>query len=81
MILSFIDIRKVPREMLKTEGEHLPRDLANVNEWKIMFDPHIENYISQEQIFINITMNLRPHASSFREIFKHAVNAQYQYER
>ena len=35
----FINIRKVPREVLKTEGEargiqHLPRDLANVNEWQ-----------------------------------------------
>ena len=33
----FINIRKVPRELLKTEDEargiqHLPRDLANVNE-------------------------------------------------
>ena len=33
----FINIRKVPREVLKTEGEargfqHLPRDLGNVNE-------------------------------------------------
>ena len=43
MILSFINIRKVPREMLKTSGfQHLPGDLANVNEWKIMFDPYIE---------------------------------------
>ena len=47
MILSFINIRKVPREMLKTSGfalglQHLPRDLANVNEWKIMFDPYIQ---------------------------------------
>ena len=48
MILSFINIRKAPREVLKTEGEdlalgfqHLPRGLANVNEWKIMFDPYI----------------------------------------
>ena len=46
MILSFVNIRKVPREMLKTSGfalgfQHLPRDLANVNEWKIMFDPYI----------------------------------------
>ena len=45
MILSFINIRKVPREALKTSGfalgfQHLPRDLANVNEWKIMFDPY-----------------------------------------
>ena len=51
MILSFINIRKVPREMLKTSGfalgfQHLPRDRANVNEWKIMFDPYnkIHNY-------------------------------------
>ena len=46
MILSFINIRKVPREMLKTSSfalgfQHLPRDLANVNEWKIIFDPYI----------------------------------------
>ena len=45
MILSFINIRKVPREVLKTEGfalgfQHLPRDLANINERKIIFDPY-----------------------------------------
>ena len=44
MIYSFINIRKVPREGLKTSGftlgfQHFPRDLANVNEWKIMFGP------------------------------------------
>ena len=32
--------------MLKTSGfalgfQHLPRDIANINEWKIMFDPYI----------------------------------------
>ena len=46
MILSFIIIRKVPQGVLKSEGyalrfQHSPRDLANVNEWKIMFDPYI----------------------------------------
>ena len=51
MILSFINIRKVPREMLKTSGfvlgfQLLPRDLANVNEWKIMFDPYITNTVA-----------------------------------
>ena len=45
MIVSFINIRKVHRAMLKTSGLtlgflHLPRDLANVNEWKIKFDPY-----------------------------------------
>ena len=50
MILSFISIHKVPRDSqgpsgrLKTSGfapgfQHFPRDLGNVNEWKIMFDP------------------------------------------
>ena len=48
MILSFVNIRKVPRKMLKTSGfalgfQHFPRDLSNVNEWKIMFDPYIVN--------------------------------------
>ena len=48
MILSFINIRKFAREVLKTSGfalgfQHFHRDLANVNEWKIMFDPSIQN--------------------------------------
>ena len=46
IILSFINIRKVPSEVLKTEGkargfQHFLGDLANFNEWKIMFDPSI----------------------------------------
>ena len=41
-----INIRQVPWEVLKTSAsglrlEHLPRDLANVNAWKTMFDPYI----------------------------------------
>ena len=46
MIFQCINIRQVPREVLKTGGlgfQHLPRDLANVNAWKTMFDPYIEN--------------------------------------
>ena len=40
------NIRQVPREVLKTEAgghgfQHLPKDLANVNAWKTMFDPYI----------------------------------------
>ena len=46
MILSFTNICKVPGVVLKTEAvalgfQHFSRDLANVNEWKIMFDPSI----------------------------------------
>ena len=37
MILSFINIRKVPQFSTP------PLGLANVNEWKIMFDPYTLN--------------------------------------
>ena len=39
MVFSCINIRQVPREVLKTEAggrgfQHLPRDLANINALK-----------------------------------------------
>ena len=42
-----INIRWVPRAMLKTSGcalgfQHLPRNQANVNAGKNMFDPYID---------------------------------------
>ena len=46
MVVPCINIRQVgPREVLKTAAsglgfQHLPRDLANVNAWKTMFDPY-----------------------------------------
>ena len=45
MILSFINIRKVSREGWKPRAlplQRFSRDFANVNEWKIMFDPFIK---------------------------------------
>ena len=47
MVFQCINIRQVPREVLKTAAfglgfQHLPRDLANVNAWKNMFDPYNE---------------------------------------
>ena len=47
MIFQYINVCPVPREMLKTSAyglgfQHLPRDLANVNAWKTMFDPYIK---------------------------------------
>ena len=46
MVFQCINIRQVPWEVLKTTAfglgfQHLPRDLANVNAWKTMFDPYI----------------------------------------
>ena len=46
MVSQRINIRQVPSEVLKTAAfglgfQHLPRDLANINVWKTMFDPYI----------------------------------------
>ena len=46
MVFQCINIHQVPWEVLKTAAfglgfHHLPRDLANVNAWKTMFDPYI----------------------------------------
>ena len=46
MVFQCINIRQVPREVLKTAAsglgfQHLPRDLANVHALKTMFDPYI----------------------------------------
>ena len=48
MVFQWINIRQVPWEVLKISPsglgfKHLPRDLANVNAWKTMFDPYIES--------------------------------------
>ena len=46
MILAFIEIRK-------------PRDVANVNKWKIMFDPsiHIQIVLNQALLLIHCITN------------------------
>ena len=48
MVFQCIDIRQVPWEVLKTAAfgrgfQHFPRDLANVDAWKTMFDPYIDS--------------------------------------
>ena len=61
MILLFINIRYVPRKWLKTSGfalgfQRFPRDLADVNEWKIMFDPSIERLSYKHRIVLMPTI-------------------------
>ena len=80
VILSFINIRKVPREISKTSGfcfQHLPRNLANVNEWKIMFDPYnvmgISLNISRDKTFHEINMMLKLNKLP-REPYKYIAN-------
>ena len=55
MVFQCINIRQLPKEVLKTAAsglgfQHLPRDLANVNAWKTKFDPYI-NMTSHESQF------------------------------
>ena len=52
MILSFINIRKVPREGCFALGfQHFPLDLVDVFEWKIMFDPSNNNTIQYKVVY------------------------------
>ena len=64
MVFQCINIRQVPWEVLKTAAfglgfQHLPRDLANVNAWKTMFDFYSDDFRSlmssvlQGQLFLN----------------------------
>ena len=62
MVFQCINIRQVPWEMLKTAAfglgfQHLPRDLANVNAWKTMFDPYIKRQ-DVESTFIRRCFNI-----------------------
>ena len=62
MVFQCINIRQVPWEVLKTEAEgrgfqHLPRDLANVNAWKTMFDPYIR-YTCQKVLLLSLRLKL-----------------------
>ena len=46
IVFQCINVCKVPRELLKTSAfglgfQHLPRDMANVNARKTMFDAYI----------------------------------------
>ena len=53
MVFQCINIRQVPKHVLKTRAfglsfQHLPWDLANVNAWKTMFDPYIDGSETQD---------------------------------
>ena len=55
MFFQCINIRQVPWEVLKTTAfglgfQHLPRDLANDNTWKTMFDPYIGKSMCTELV-------------------------------
>ena len=57
---------QVPWEVLKTAAfglgfQHLPRDLANVNVWKTMFDPYNDSFterVGPYQIACTLCLNM-----------------------
>ena len=68
IVCQCINIRQVPREVLKTVAyglgfQHLPADLANVNAWKTMFDPYI--IVLSNHIFFIITVLYSKHAMTY----------------
>ena len=77
----FINICKVPREVLKTEGEvrgfqHLPRDLANVNEWLnhvwlLLLHKSSENTAKMEKIIAHFI--LQPYLSLALFTYSHML--------
>ena len=59
MVFQSINLRQVSWGVLKTAAsglgfQHLPRDLANVNAWKTMFDPYIDVYFSTKDEYCGI---------------------------
>ena len=73
MDFQCINIRQVPWEVLKTAAfglgfQHLPRDLANVNEWKTMFDPYMQ---------LQITKMFGPHTGTLPRLWNITVKHIY----
>ena len=64
------NVRQVPWEVLKTSAsglgfQHLPRDLANVNAWKPMFDPY--NTGRRLPVVTHILVTSKNHCELFRK--------------
>ena len=56
-----INIRCVPREMLKIKGyaldlQQFPRNPGNAYAWKNMFDPYIQNHTGASDMFLCIAV-------------------------
>ena len=61
MILSFINMGRLKTLGFALGFQHFPLDLANVNEWKIMFDPSIVGFqkLATDKKKRTILLNLR----------------------
>ena len=81
---SYINIRQVPREVLKTEAggrgfQHLSRDPANVNALKTMFDRYY--CIKAENICYILRSFLHYFVSPFHWCLANAISTDYARSR
>ena len=81
---SCINICQVPSEVLKTEAEgrgfqHLPRDLANANALKNMFDRYY--CIKTENIYYILRCFLHYFVSPFHRCLANVISADYARSR
>ena len=78
MVFQCINIRQVSWEVLKTAAfglgfQHLPRDLANVNAWKTMFDRYIKVRFAAQYREQNISVKSSPYVKKAKYIVKVAL--------
>ena len=77
MVFQCINIRQVPWEVFENRGrglQHLPRNLANVNAWKTMFDPYIK---WSSSVGVHNWHNGFPHNAA--HLYSHRVHLKYIY--
>ena len=85
MVFQRNNIRQVPWEVLKTAAsglgfQYLPRDLANVNALKTMFDPYYKEEIKDNDISHISKMRsycICQHQSQFRAIWQELLLSTY----
>ena len=96
MVFQCINIRQVPREVLKTAAsglgfqhlpqvlktaasglgfQHLPPDLANVNAWKTMFDPCIDNFLICQQKNTQWVLIIGPFCVTANKYPQHTISS------
>ena len=83
MVFQCINIRQVPWEVLKTAAfglgfQHLPRDLANINAWKTIFDPynkrHLQTaYIQMTRLIMTLSLSALHINFPIERLFKKAT--------
>ena len=79
MVFQCINIRQDPWEVLKTAAsglgfQHLPRVLANVNEWKNMFDPYSKYKGQRDRLIWSISTSEPTNLRCYNVIKQNSYN-------